>query len=218
MMLVFSIVVLFISQLIPALLHSSCSQLNLNPKKANNVNDDNYLIDDEILSSSIVKVSLRMKKRVNDLSGFIMGGSFSSKLTGLWEPLSSSHGQLIQCSSSEQAVSNPTLIVENVNRSRFDFYWIAPPSFSDSVVFVATIYEGNRTRFLQSYPIEIGRGVSLGRNLFGLIDLIVEERFIFAEFCASSPCKNNGTCISDPDYPFCRCVPPWNGLVCNLRK
>jgi hypothetical protein len=37
-------------------------------------------------------------------------------------------------------------------------------------------------------------------------------------FCNSSPCLNGGTCIVDPQYSFCQCVAPWNGVFCNLRK
>jgi hypothetical protein len=143
-----------------ALLHisqaSQCSELNLTPLNTNN--DENYFIQTErIKSSNIIKVSLILKQIVNDTSWFIMGASDTSKLIGSWEPFSSADGQVIDCSTStEKAVTN-----QNSSRLQFSFYWMAPPSFSNTVIFVATIFDGSTgcdqssLRYIQSTPTEI---------------------------------------------------------------
>lgn len=162
-MLVFSIVVLLISAWTCTSSNSQCSDLNLIPSKSKS-NDENYSIETEIFNSSyVIKISLTMKQRISDTSWFIMGATNSSQLIGSWEPLSSADGQVIDCSSSSaaQAVMNPNSILENSNRLRFYFYWMAPSTFNNTVVFVATIYEGNRTnsalfsRSIQSDLIQI---------------------------------------------------------------
>ena len=162
-MLVFSIVVLLISQLTLTTGDSPCSELNLIPSSNSKSTDENYSIEIEIFNSSyVLKVSLIMKQRLSDTSWFIMGASNSLKLIGSWEPVRSVDGQSIRCSSlSEQAVTNPSSIFVNLNQLTFAFYWMAPPSFNNTVVFVATIYERNRTtnsfssRSIQSNTIQI---------------------------------------------------------------
>jgi hypothetical protein len=80
------------------------------------------------------------------------------KLIGSWEPFTSADGQVIDCSSSsEQAVTNQNSISKTSNT----FYWMAPPSFNNTVVFVATIFEQDATnekssvRYIQSIPIQM---------------------------------------------------------------
>ena len=182
MMLVFSIVVLLISAWTCTSSTSQCSDLNLIPLKSKS-NDENYSIETEIFNSSyVIKISLTMKQRISDTSWFIMGATNSSQLIGLWEPVSSADGQVIDCSSSSaQAVMNPNSILENSNRLRFNFYWMAPSTFNNTVVFIATIYEGNRTnsglfsRSIQSDLVQIEpkygqvrvRDVDPGKNVLG---------------------------------------------------
>lgn len=175
-MLVFTIVVLFISIWTCTSNNSQCSDLNLIPSN-NKSNDDNYSIETEIFNSSyVIKVSLIIKQRISDTSWFIMGATNSSQLIGLWEPLSSADGQVVDCSSSSaQAVMNPNSILENSNRLRFEFYWMAPSTFNKTVVFVATIYENNRTnsglfsRAIQSDLIQIEP--KYGRNRVRDVDI-----------------------------------------------
>jgi hypothetical protein len=99
---------------------------------------------------------------ISDTSWFIMGASDSSELIGSWQPFTSADGQVIDClSSSEQAVTNQNSILENPNQLEFTFYWMAPPSFNDTVIFVATIFQQNTTndnsslQYIQSTPIQI---------------------------------------------------------------
>lgn len=180
-MLVFPIVILLIFQLNLTTGDSPCSALDLISSNTNS-NDENYSIETEIFNTSyVLKVTLTMKQRISDTSWFIMGANYSSKLIGSWEPLSSADGQSIRCSSSsEQAVTNPSSIFENLNRLTFAFYWMAPPTFNNSVIFIATISERNRTtnsfssrsirsnviQILPKYGRERIRDVNPGRNLF----------------------------------------------------
>jgi hypothetical protein len=115
-------------------------------------------------SPNVIKVSLTIKEIVSDTSWFIMGASDSLKLIGSWQPFTSADGQVIDCSSSsEQVVTNQNLISENPNRLEFTFYWMAPPSFIDTVIFVATIFQQDTTndessiQYIQSIPIQIGQ-------------------------------------------------------------
>jgi hypothetical protein len=155
-------VLIFLSQV---LLHvskaSECSKLNLTP--SNTINDDNYLIQTEkIKSSNIFKVLLIMKQIVRNTSWFMMGASDSSKLIGSWHPFTSIDGQVIECSlPSEQVVTNQNSRLENSNQFQFSFYWMAPPLFSNTVIFVATIFDSNSEndqsslKYIQSIPIQI---------------------------------------------------------------
>ncbi len=161
MMFVFPVLI-FLSQV---LLHvskaSECSKLNLTP--SNTINDDNYLIQTEkIKSSNIFKVLLIMKQIVRNTSWFMMGASDSSKLIGSWHPFTSIDGQVIECSlPSEQVVTNQNSRLENSNQFQFSFYWMAPPLFSNTVIFVATIFDSNSEndqsslKYIQSIPIQI---------------------------------------------------------------
>ena len=38
------------------------------------------------------------------------------------------------------------------------------------------------------------------------------------DFCASSPCKNNGTCHNDTNNFRCTCPPGWAGPTCEISK
>jgi hypothetical protein len=143
---------------------SQCSQLNLTPSNTNN-DDNNYsILTKKLKSPNVIKVSLTIKEIVSDTSWFIMGASDSLKLIGSWQPFTSADGQVIDCSSSsEQVVTNQNLISENPNRLEFTFYWMAPPSFIDTVIFVATIFQQDTTndessiQYIQSIPIQIGQ-------------------------------------------------------------
>ncbi len=124
---------------------SQCSELKLTSLNSNT--DDNYsILTEKLRTSNVIKVSLIIEEIVNDTSWFVMGASDSSKLIGSWEPLTSADGQVIDCSSSsEQAVTNQNSISKTPNRFQFTFYWMAPPSFNNTVVFVATIFEKDAT-------------------------------------------------------------------------
>jgi len=170
--------------LVHGFLHSSDASLcsELKRTSLNTTNDDNYsILIEKLKSSNVVKVSLTIKQSVSDTSWFVMGASDSSKLIGSWEPFTPADGQVIECSSSSgQAVTSENSTSENPNRLQFTFYWMAPPSFNDTVIFVATIFERdtiNETsslEYIQSIPIQIkqkqGReryqDVNPGRFLF----------------------------------------------------
>jgi hypothetical protein len=140
---------------------SQCSELQLTSLNTNN--DDNYsILTEQLNTSNIIKVSLTIKQIVSDTSWFIMGASDSSNLIGSWVPFTPADGQVIDCSSAlEQAVTN-----ENLNRLQFTFYWMAPPSFNSTVIFVATIFDQDTTslRYIQSIPIQIEQ--SQGRKQY----------------------------------------------------
>jgi hypothetical protein len=144
---------------------SLCSELDLT--SSNPINDDFYsIVTEQLKSPNIIKISLVVKQDISDTSWFLMGATDSFKLIGSWQPFTSVDGQLIDCSLSpedqeEQAVSNENSMSENPNRSLFTFYWMAPPSFSKIVTFVATISNSNTTdgnsssRSIQSIPMQI---------------------------------------------------------------
>ncbi|CAF4535527.1 unnamed protein product [Rotaria sp. Silwood1] len=189
-----------------------CSELNLTPLITNG--DDNYLIlTDKLKSSNIIKISLKVKETVSSTTWFLMGASDYSKLIGSWQPFTSADGQVIDCSLfSEQAVTNQKSLLEDSNRLEFTFYWMAPPSFDGTVIFVATIFNNNITndtsslRHIQSASIEIEQTQRRDRY-----------QDVNRTFCNSSPCLNAGRCIYDDQYSYCQCVAPWNGVFCNLQ-
>ncbi|CAF0850468.1 unnamed protein product [Adineta steineri] len=193
---------------------SQCSDLNLTPLNTNN--DENYSIEIEKLTSSkIIKVNLIKKVSLTDTSWFLMGARDSSQLIGTWQPFTPMDGQVIDCSTATttgQAVTNQNSIMENSNQLQFTFYWMPPPSFNNRLTFVATIYYNNPTnnqitvRYTQSIEIEIEQTQERDRY-----------HDVPATFCNSSPCQNGGTCVVDPQYSYCRCVAPWNGVFCNLE-
>ena len=50
---------------------------------------------------------------------------------------------------------------------------------------------------------------------------ITQQMAIFLaaiDFCASSPCKNNGTCHNDTNNFRCTCPPGWAGPTCEISK
>lgn len=138
-----------------------CSYLHLTSTNTNN--DNNYAIVTERLTSpNIIKVSLIVKQVDNSKLWFIMGASDFSKLIGTWQPFSTGDGQIIDCSSYlGQAVTNENSFSEDSNQLEYIFYWMSPPSFSGTVIFVATITENYTTndkssiQYIQSIPIEI---------------------------------------------------------------
>ncbi|CAF4549618.1 unnamed protein product [Rotaria sp. Silwood1] len=189
-----------------------CSELNLTPLITNG--DDNYsILTNKLKSSNIIKVSLIVKETVSSTTWFLMGASDYSKLIGSWQPFTSADGQVIDCSLfSEQAVTNQKSLLEDSNRLEFTFYWMAPPSFDGTVIFVATIFNNNITndtsslRHIQSASIEIEQTQRRDRY-----------QDVNRTFCNSSPCLNAGRCIYDDQYSYCQCVAPWNGVFCNLQ-
>ncbi|CAF3707629.1 unnamed protein product [Rotaria sordida] len=191
---------------------SQCSKLNLTPLNTNS--DDNYsILTERFQSSNIIKVLLIVQQPVSSTSWFLMGASDYSELIGSWQPITSADGEVIECSVfSEQAVTNKKSSLENPNRSEFTFYWMAPPSFSSIVIFVATIFDNSTTndnnslRYIQSTPIEIKQ--TQGPDRYRDVD---------RTFCTSSPCLNGGSCSYDDQYSYCQCVAPWNGVFCNLQ-
>ena len=234
MMSYFSMILLLISALLHISMASQCSDLNL--KRSTTNNDDNYLIlIEKLKSSNIIKVSLMIKQLTKNSLWFLMGASDSSKLTGSWIPFTSADGQVIDCSLPlEQAVTNQYSSLEYPNRRQFTFYWMAPPlSMNSSIFFVATIFDHKITnnksslRYIQSEPIEIRltddveryQEVARSEYYFTLISYrLIIFIFYFQGFCDSSPCLNDGTCMFDEQFSYCRCVAPWNGVFCNLRK
>ena len=56
---------------------------------------------------------------------------------------------------------------------------------------------------------------------YGLIVLKLRKTFVFVtaiNFCASSPCKNNGTCHNDANDFRCTCPAGWAGETCEISR
>lgn len=56
---------------------------------------------------------------------------------------------------------------------------------------------------------------------YGLLVLKLRNTCLFViaiNFCASSPCKNNGTCHNDANDFRCTCPAGWAGKTCEISK
>ena len=174
---------------------SDCSQLNLASPYI--VSDDSYaIITNNLPSSTVIQVSLMRKQPGQDTSWFVMGASDSQELIGSWQPFTSDDGEMIDCSTSpfgEQIVTNKDSRLTTATRTVFPWILEVQEDDNDCRMFL---------------PVSDGE--------FHLYSTLISR--LPLDFCNSAPCLNGGVCVPDPQYSFCRCVPPWNGFTCNLRK
>ncbi|CAF1192688.1 unnamed protein product [Adineta ricciae] len=173
-----------------------CSDLDLSGSNKNT--DGNYTIQFErTRSSNIIKVKLERKQTPSNISWFLMGASDSTRLLGLWHPFTPTDGQVIHCSTSlEQAVTNEDSFMLSTNQSEYTFFWMHSNSLNKSIIFIATIfYSNDRTTMghIQSSSIEMEQKQE-------------RERYQYStDFCDSSPCQNNGTCVRNGPNSYCQC-------------
>lgn len=90
-------------------------------------------------SSNIIRITLLIRRGINDTSWFVLGATDGNRLIGSWQPSTSDDGQVLNCASSfgdarEEIVSNTA-----ITQSYYTFFWMPASTFYGTVTFLATV-------------------------------------------------------------------------------
>ena len=137
-----------------------CSELELTQIYTNS--DPIYsIVTEPIRSSDLIQVKLLIKQSIPDTSWFVMGASDTKKFVGSWQPLTSTDGQVVDCSLSADAEREEIVSNSNLMKSSSIFYWMPSQNSNGVVIFRAKISVKDIStglsslRYIESFPINI---------------------------------------------------------------